>query len=73
MKTIIVIEHANNRIEVNLQSDQPLPKTAEEDAGDITQEIGIIAMAYIKREMEGVLGKAVKMDAPWRKHYEPLH
>ena len=67
MKTIIVIEHANNRIEVNLQSDQPLPKTAEEDAGDITQEIGIIAMAYIKREMENIFDKPAKLDTPWRK------
>nr|DAT03253.1 MAG TPA: hypothetical protein [Caudoviricetes sp.] len=67
MKTIIVIEHANNRIEVNLQSDQPLPKTAEEDAGDITQEIGIIAMAYIKREMENIFDKPAKLNTPWRK------
>ena len=37
MKTIIVIEHANNRIEVNLQSDQPLPEPPQDNTNGSAQ------------------------------------
>jgi hypothetical protein len=72
MKTSIEIELLGNGIAVNLQSDQPMPQTVEEE-GNITQEIAIIALAYIRREIETVLGKTVKVNAPLGQNHKPLH
>ncbi|WP_369586581.1 hypothetical protein [Kingella oralis] len=72
MKTIIEIELLDGGIAVNLESDQPLPKTAKDET-NVTQDIAIIALAYIRREMEMVLGKPVKVTVPWEQKHEPLH
>ena len=72
MKTSIEIELLGNGIAVNLQSDQPMPQTVEEE-GNITQEIAIIALAYIRREIETVLGKPVKVNAPLGQNHKQLH
>lgn len=51
----ITISDMSGGLVVKLTSDEPMPKDG--DDGSISQNIGIICMAYIKREIQQITGR----------------
>lgn len=52
----IIISDQPDGLFVKLTSDEPMPKDGE-DGGSIAQNVGIICLGILKREMQQITGK----------------